>query len=139
MESPWQGCGCLMHWSKILEWWSKILEWQATYFYSTYILCGTFLWVHIGMYTVKSGIRRDVHSSAVPSSPCEIYNHSRFAEFGGLQKKANLLAQRLSLINFTNVNSILQVWYPFHHHLLPVLSNTGITFGTLVQNHDEIS
>lgn len=66
-----------------------------------------FLWAHIDTHTVKSDVRRDVHSSAVLSSPCEIYNHISFGEFGRLQKKAYLPTQRLSLINFTNANSIL--------------------------------
>lgn len=66
-----------------------------------------FLWAHTDTHRVKSDVRRGVHSSAVPSSPCEIYNHISFGEFGRLQKKAYFPPQKLSLINFTNAKSIL--------------------------------
>lgn len=44
---------------------------------------------HRGMYMVKSDVRRDVHSAAVLSTRCEIYNHIWCVKFGGLQMKEN--------------------------------------------------
>lgn len=125
------GMWMCMQWSTILE---NILE--------LFLVNIHIMW-HIFMGTYRHTqsqiwCQRVIHSPAVPSSPCENYNHIGCGKFERLQRKAYLSAQRISLINFSNASSLRQVWYNFHCHLYPGLLNTGVTIGPPELNHNQI-
>lgn len=81
-----------------------------------------------GMYTALLG----------PPLPVKCIVTSNLWNLEDCRRKQISEHKGLLLQTLLNINSILQVQYPFHYYLLPILSNTGISFGPLVQNHDQI-